>query len=205
MPTRSPDAGGAPPRPVYWRRVVLDPVALSAIRERRGLTKSGLAREAGISGGSLRDLESGRRNASPTMLIRLAQALAVPIPALLHPTDPPHHGTAESQESATQVRDPEPIVTARPPVTRTPDTDQYNPGRAFGQRIRAARKRLGLSQERLAFVCGFHRTYTANLERGAVNPSLYNILRLATGLGVDPGELVEGLGPVELPPSPLLL
>jgi transcriptional regulator with XRE-family HTH domain len=76
--------------------------------------------------------------------------------------------------------------------------------RAFGQRVRAARERIGWSQEKLAFVCGFHRTYAGNVERGAVNPSLYNILRLATGLGVDPAELVAGLGPVEMPPSPLV-
>jgi transcriptional regulator with XRE-family HTH domain len=63
---------------------------------------------------------------------------------------------------------------------------------------------MGLSQEKLAFVCGFHRTYVGNLERGEVNPSLSNILRVATGLGVDPGELIRGLGPVNLPPSPLI-
>jgi transcriptional regulator with XRE-family HTH domain len=74
----------------------------------------------------------------------------------------------------------------------------------FGRRVRAARERLGISQEKFAFVCGLHRTYPGAVERGEVNPTLYTVARLATGLGVDLSELVSGLPSVELPPSPLL-
>jgi transcriptional regulator with XRE-family HTH domain len=76
--------------------------------------------------------------------------------------------------------------------------------KAFGRQVRAARERLGISQEKLAFVGGFHRTYIGNLERGEVNPSLYNVVRVATALGVEPGELVRDLPPVDLPLPPLL-
>jgi len=66
----------------------------------------------------------------------------------------------------------------------------------FGRRVRHARERLGgVSQERLAEMAGFHRTYIGHIERGEVNLSLYNLIRLGAALGVDPSELVRGLEP----------
>ena len=63
----------------------------------------------------------------------------------------------------------------------------------FGGRVRARRSELGLSQEQLAEASGLHRTYVGSLERGERNVALVNILRLAKGLGIDPGELVRDL------------
>ncbi|PMB99528.1 hypothetical protein CJ198_00065 [Brevibacterium luteolum] len=40
---------------------------------------------------------------------------------------------------------------------------------------------------------GIHRTYVGSVERGERNISLVNIIRLAESLGVDPGNLVNGL------------
>jgi len=40
---------------------------------------------------------------------------------------------------------------------------------------------------------GMHFTYVSSVERGQRNISLINIVRLATALEIDPGELVEGL------------
>ena len=65
--------------------------------------------------------------------------------------------------------------------------------RELGERIRSRRKALGLSQEQLGEVCGVHRTYVGQVERGDVNVTLKNLLALAEGLGVDVGELVQGL------------
>ena len=65
--------------------------------------------------------------------------------------------------------------------------------REFGSRIRAIRKELAMSQEELGDVAGLHRTYIGHLERGEVNPSLINILRVAKALKVDPSSLVSGL------------
>ncbi len=64
---------------------------------------------------------------------------------------------------------------------------------AFGDRVRVARKSAGLSQERLGEVSGLHRTYIGHVERGEVNPTLVSIVRIATALTADPGELTAGL------------
>lgn len=63
----------------------------------------------------------------------------------------------------------------------------------LGQRVRARRSSLGLSQEALADRCGVHWTFLGQVERGQRNLSLHNLLKLADGLGVDPAELVRGL------------
>ena len=67
--------------------------------------------------------------------------------------------------------------------------------RAFGKRVRARREALGLSQEALAARSGVHWTFLGQVERGQRNLNLHNLLKLAAGLGVDPGELVQGLRP----------
>lgn len=63
----------------------------------------------------------------------------------------------------------------------------------FGERVRARRHELGKSQEQLADDCGLHWTFVGQVERGRRNVSLHNILKLADGLKIDPGELVRGL------------
>lgn len=52
----------------------------------------------------------------------------------------------------------------------------------FGTAVRARRKGLGISQEELADRAGLHRTYVADVERGARNLSLESIVRLAQAL-----------------------
>src|SRR5437879_5329557 len=52
----------------------------------------------------------------------------------------------------------------------------------FGSAVRARRKGLGISQEELAGRAGLHRTYVADIERGARNLSLANIEKLACAL-----------------------
>ncbi|MGH8543863.1 MAG: helix-turn-helix domain-containing protein [Gammaproteobacteria bacterium] len=69
--------------------------------------------------------------------------------------------------------------------------------REIGRRIRACREALvpPTSQERLADAAGLHRTYVGHVERGEVNLTVWNLIRLAAALGVDPAELVRGLKP----------
>jgi transcriptional regulator with XRE-family HTH domain len=63
----------------------------------------------------------------------------------------------------------------------------------FGARVRARRLELKLSQERLADACGLHWTFVGQVERGQRNITLHNVVRLARGLQLDPGDLVRGL------------
>jgi transcriptional regulator with XRE-family HTH domain len=65
----------------------------------------------------------------------------------------------------------------------------------FGERVRAHRQALGLSQEALADQAGVHWTFLGQVERGQRNLNLHNLLKVAAGLGVDPAELVQGLRP----------
>jgi transcriptional regulator with XRE-family HTH domain len=65
--------------------------------------------------------------------------------------------------------------------------------KTFGERVRARRLELGKSQEELADDIGLHWSYLGQVERGRRNLTLHNILKIAEGLQVDPGELVQGL------------
>lgn len=59
----------------------------------------------------------------------------------------------------------------------------------LGRRVRFLRLKAGLSQEDLADACGLDRTYVGGIERGERNPSLKNILKLASTLNVTMPEL----------------
>lgn len=53
------------------------------------------------------------------------------------------------------------------------------------------RKKLELSQEKLAAQAGFHRTYLSQVELSRRNMSLESLVRLAAELGVEPYELLK--------------
>jgi transcriptional regulator with XRE-family HTH domain len=55
--------------------------------------------------------------------------------------------------------------------------------------------RRKLSQEKLALMAELDRTYVGGIERGERNPSLYNICRLASALGVPAARLFKDLRP----------
>lgn len=57
--------------------------------------------------------------------------------------------------------------------------------------LRSLRQARGWSQEQLAFEAGIHRTYISDLERGARNPTITVIGKLATTLGVKVGQLLD--------------
>ena len=61
--------------------------------------------------------------------------------------------------------------------------------KGFGAHVRQLRLARHLSQEQLAAGAGIHRTYLSGVERGARNPSLNNILRLARALSLHPSDL----------------
>jgi transcriptional regulator with XRE-family HTH domain len=61
----------------------------------------------------------------------------------------------------------------------------------FGARIRKLREDKGWSQENLAEVTDFHRTYIGMIERGERNPSLKNIQKFADAFGISLSELMK--------------
>jgi transcriptional regulator with XRE-family HTH domain len=60
----------------------------------------------------------------------------------------------------------------------------------FGQRVKALRTARGLSQERLGFKAGLHRTAVSFIERAARSATLETIEKLSEALGVEPAELM---------------
>lgn len=63
----------------------------------------------------------------------------------------------------------------------------------FGNRIRELRKESLLSQEDLADLCQFDRTYISGIERGVRNPSLNAIETIAKALNISVGTLFKDL------------
>ena len=61
----------------------------------------------------------------------------------------------------------------------------------LGRNLRDLRTAKGLSQEAFAFEAKIHRTYISDLERGARNPTITIVEKLAKALGVKPGKLLE--------------
>lgn len=57
--------------------------ALQAIRERTGLSQTDLAKATGVSQGRISEIESGSLNVRPATARSLADALGVPLAALI--------------------------------------------------------------------------------------------------------------------------
>lgn len=61
----------------------------------------------------------------------------------------------------------------------------------FAENVRKIRLEQKLSQEELAERSGVHRTYIGMLERQEKNVTIYNIEKIAVGLGVSPDTLLR--------------
>jgi transcriptional regulator with XRE-family HTH domain len=61
----------------------------------------------------------------------------------------------------------------------------------FGNRVRQLRLQKGLSQEELAHLANFHRTYIGMIERAEKNITLINIEKIAVSLEVNINELLN--------------
>jgi transcriptional regulator with XRE-family HTH domain len=73
------------------------------------------------------------------------------------------------------------------------DEDPAAASAAFGRRLRELRVEHDLSQDDLARNTDVHPTAIGRFERGAREPRLTTILRLARGLDVRPSELLDEL------------
>jgi transcriptional regulator with XRE-family HTH domain len=61
----------------------------------------------------------------------------------------------------------------------------------LGNNLRRLRQARGLSQEEFAFTAKIHRTYISDIERGARNPTVTVVEKLATALSIKAGELLD--------------
>ena len=66
--------------------------------------------------------------------------------------------------------------------------------RRIAENVRCLRRERGLSQEEMAELADFHRTYVSQLERCVTNISVDGLERLAIALGVD---VLDLLAPIE--------
>ena len=63
----------------------------------------------------------------------------------------------------------------------------------FGENIKKRREEKGISQEELASIAEFDRTYISLIERGKRNLSLLNICRFAKAFDIKPFELIKNI------------
>ena len=61
----------------------------------------------------------------------------------------------------------------------------------LGKNVRRLREEKGLSQEAFAHEAGIHRTYVSDIERGARNPTILIVEKLAKRLGATAAELLK--------------
>lgn len=76
--------------------------------------------------------------------------------------------------------------------TKDPEIDEQV--RAFGENMRAARLRAGLSQVALSQATQLDRAAISFLERAERSPDLSTLVRVADALAVAPAVLLEGIG-----------
>lgn len=66
---------------------------------------------------------------------------------------------------------------------------------AFGENLRRARKRARLTQVELSIAAPLDRAAISRLECGERAPDLPTLLRICAALGVEPRDLLRGIGP----------
>lgn len=76
----------------------------------------------------------------------------------------------------------------RTPLTEQPPTSVVN--EAFGQALRSARARAGLTQDELAEKASMARNSISLLERGARSPTLSTLVALSLALDINTSDLV---------------
>jgi transcriptional regulator with XRE-family HTH domain len=63
----------------------------------------------------------------------------------------------------------------------------------FGKNLARCRKHIGISQEEAAVRASLHRTAVGQIERAERVCRVDTLIKLAGALGVEPGELLDGL------------
>ncbi len=63
----------------------------------------------------------------------------------------------------------------------------------IGRRVSAYRMQAGLTQDQLAANTGIDSSNIRAYESGRAMPSIHSLVRIADGLGIPPGDLLDGL------------
>ena len=64
--------------------------------------------------------------------------------------------------------------------------------RLLGDAVRAKRKQIGFSQEKLAEKADLSTVFISRIERGIESPSVVNLMKIAKALAVHVQDLVDG-------------
>jgi transcriptional regulator with XRE-family HTH domain len=82
-------------------------------------------------------------------------------------------------------------------VTQPPHTDGSRPHlhARFGERLKEARHKAGLTQAALAVAAGLTQQYVAKIEAGQINPTLATMAAVARVLGTEIGDMLRQADP----------
>lgn len=147
---------------------------LRRARMRAGLTQAQLSAAAPLDRAAISRLECGERAPDLRTLLRICHALAI------QPTEP--------------LRGIGPTASPRP---RRQSSTDIEAAALFGANLKWARKRAGISQERLALDAKVDRAAISVYENGGREPNVRTVLKLAMKLEIRPGILLAGI--VRLP------
>jgi len=87
------------------------------------------------------------------------------------------------------------VVNKPQPLEASAVAERNKVQKSFGKRLRTLRTEQNLTLEMLAERADLHEKYVGSVERGERNLSLFNVWRLAHGLGITTAELVQELPP----------
>ena len=132
---------------------------IRAARKRAGFSQIDLSVRASLDRAAVSFIERAERAPDLTTIIRVARAVSVKPSALLKGIG----------------------LTVSPSVARVVGAAE-TPATRFGENLRWARQRAGLSQEALANEAVVDRAAVSVFERGRRNPNLRTVLRLARAL-----------------------
>ena len=150
-------------------------------RRRAGFSQVELARAAHLDRAAIGFLERAERSPELSTLLRVARALGLEAGELLRGVGSADRQSAPERAHRDQLAD--------------------DPAVRFGAALRTARGRARLSQQALALRAGIDRAAISVYERGAREPNLRTILKVARALSLRPASLLEGLDSVLQQPS----
>ncbi len=145
---------------------------LRRARVRAGLTQAQLSVAAPLDRAAISRLECGERAPDLPTLLRVCGALSLEPTDLLRGIGPkasPRRGRRHHEATA------------------------GNPAAMFGDNLRWARKRAGISQERLALDAKVDRAAISVYENGGREPNLRTVMKLAIKLDMRPALLLGGI------------